>query len=332
MMKAKGHLNLEEREKISILHAQGYSLRKIAKELGRNHSTISRELNRSECALYRGKYLGRQTHEKVEKKWIQSHKSLFKVERNPKIRKYIIEALKLGYSPELISGRLKENHGVLISAEAIYNYIFKKNTDLTQYLLRAKHGRKHRLKVKLRKPMKSHIPNRTDIDLRNEKANLRIEIGHFEADSIESGRKRGQKRNSCLTVIVDRTTRKTTISKTVSKTSIETNKSILKALKTFKNMKSITYDNGLEFAKHEEINKILNILSYFCKPYHSWEKGTVENINGLIRRFFPKGTNFDTISNRKIKYVENWINNRPMKVLNFMSPNEKHIELLKLAC
>ena len=102
-------------------------------------------------------------------------------------------------------------------------------------------------------------------------------------------------------------------------------------MKPHKNtIKSITYDNGLEFSKHEKINKIFNISSYFCKPYHSWEKGTVENINGLIRRFFPKGTNFDKVSIKEIKYVENWINNRPMKVLGFKTPNEKFNEISKI--
>ena len=85
---------------------------------------------------------------------------------------------------------------------------------------------------------------------------------------------------------------------------------------------SITYDNGCEFSKHELVNEKLGCNSYFCKPYHAWEKGTVENINGLIRRFFPKGTNFDTITDEDIIKMENWINNLPMKVLGFKTPNE----------
>ena len=85
---------------------------------------------------------------------------------------------------------------------------------------------------------------------------------------------------------------------------------------------SITYDNGCEFAGHEDVNKMLHCKSYFCNPYHSWEKGTVENINGLIRRFLPKGTDFDTVSEEYIQHIENWINNRSMKILNWKSPNE----------
>jgi transposase, IS30 family len=323
------HLTAEERDKITILHAQGLSLRNIAKELGRSPSTISRELNRKEAVFFRGNYLGSQTHGNVKRKWIKTHQKHKIINKN--LRKYIEQCLKIGFSPETIAGRLKEKYDVNIHHETIYRFVYKDRTDLAQYLLRRKFGRKPRQKFKKIKPMKSMIPNRIDIDFRDEKANLRLEFGHFEVDSVESGRTRGKKRNSCLTVIVDRTTRKTTILKTASKTSAETNKSITKALKTFKLIKSITYDNGLEFAKHEEINKSFGTKSYFCKPYHSWEKGTVENINGLIRRFFPKGTNFDTISRRKIEYVENWINNRPMKVLNFKTPNEKFKELMKVS-
>ena len=94
-------------------------------------------------------------------------------------------------------------------------------------------------------------------------------------------------------------------------------------MKPYRNtIKRIRNDNGCKFFKHKKNNKTLNIKSYFCKPYASYEKGTAENINGLIRRFFPKGTNFDTITEEEIVYVENWINNRPMKVLNYMTPEQ----------
>ena len=96
-------------------------------------------------------------------------------------------------------------------------------------------------------------------------------------------------------------------------------------------VKSITYDNGKENTGHIEINKILNTLSYFCQPYHSWEKGTVENTNGLIRRFFPKGTNFDTITDAHIAQVESWLNNRPRKCLNYFTPQEVFNSTVALA-
>lgn len=322
----KGHLTLEERDKITILVMENYSIRSIAKILKRSASTISRELNRANAVYYRNQYIGSQTHIRVKEQWTNTHKG--KKIDNVAIRKIIEYCLRHDLSPQTIAGRLREKYGVKIHHETIYQYIYKENPRLTQYLLRRKFGRIHREAPRLPNSRSSgkNIPNRVDIDLRTVEANLRLEFGHFECDSIESSKKRGERR-SCLTVIVDRATRKTTILKTASKTSLETNKSIIKALKQYSlaSIKSITYDNGCEFAGHEKINKKFKkagLKSYFCKPYHSWEKGTVENINGLIRRFFPKGTNFDTIKHKDIKRVESWINNRPMKVLNFNTPNE----------
>lgn len=325
------HLSAEERDKISIFHAQGLSRRMIAKELGRSPSTISRELNRKEAVFFRGKYIGSQTHKLVKSLWVQKH--LRKKINNKKLRKFIEQCLKLGFSPETIAGRLKEKFGFKIHHETIYRYIYKERTDLTQYLLRRKFGRKHRYIRKRFKSMNPRIPNRIDIDFREEEANLRLEFGHFEVDSVESGRKRGKKRNSCLTVMVDRATRKTIINKSGSKTSKETTKTLINSLKKYKSkkVKSLTYDNGTEFCWHEKVNNVLGTKSYFCKPYHSWEKGTVENINGLIRRFFPKGTNFDKIKKEQLKYVEDWINNRPMKVLGFKTPNEMFRKLTSVA-
>lgn len=321
------HLSASERDKITVLHAQGLSLRNIARELGRCPSTISRELNRKEAIFFRGKYIGSQTHKIVRKLWSDKH--LRKKIDNKKLRKFIEQCLKLGFSPQTISGRLKEKYGVNIHHETIYRYIYKDRTDLAQYLLRRKFGRKPRFIPRRIRAMKPHIPNRTDIDYREEIANLRLEFGHFEADSVESCRKG----KSCLTVIVDRATRKTIIKRTASKTSLKTALTLINSLKKYskKRRKSITYDNGCEFTLHEKVNSQLGTKSYFCKPYHSWEKGTVENINGLIRRFFPKGTNFDKVEYRRIKYVEDWINNRPMKVLNFKTPNERYNELINVS-
>ena len=343
-LRPKGHLILIEREMITVLHSQNYSIREIAKVLKRNPSTISRELRRKETVYFRGKYLGVQTHSKVKEKWNKTH-------NKPKlnniwVRKYVISCLKNGLTPELIAGRLRIKYGFKIYHETIYKFIYSTNNEfhLTDYLLRRKFGRVPR---DIRKHNKrkytgtgKNIPNRTDIDLRPIEANLRLEFGHFEADSVEGTRKRikqengkhVQQRKSCLTVITDRKTRLTKIMKTASLSSIQTTTSILEAMKPYRNtIKSITYDNGKEFSKHEIINKQFNIKSYFCKPYHSWEKGTVENINGIIRRFFPKGTDFDMITNEQIKRVEEWINNRPMKVLGFLTPNEKYQELIKFS-
>ena len=322
-MKRNSHLSLEERLQITVLQGKGISVRKIAKELGRSPSTISRELNRENALYYRGTYIGSQTHNRVKEAWQNSHKRENKFLNQRNVSYFIECQLKYGNTPEIICHLLKERFQESVSHETLYIYIYSPKRNLKQYLLRRKTGRLPKKKARLYyKGSGKNIPNRIDIDLRDKLANDRLEFGHFEADSVESCRTRG-KRKSCLTVMVDRATRYTIIRKTASLTSIQTAKSIVKAMKPLSNnIKSITYDNGKEFSKHEKINKILKTKSYFCKPYHSWEKGTVENINGLIRRFFPKGTDFDTITEEEIAYVEDWINNRPMKILNYMTPKQ----------
>ena len=323
-MKSNKHLSLEERSKISVLQSSGESVRSIARILGRSPSTISRELNRPQVDKFRGNYIASTTHARVQELWKNSHKRQKTILKQRNVRDFIEKYLQYGYSPAIISHLLEERFCEKVSHETLYIYIYSSPKGLKKYLLRRKQGRKSKKNNRFTyMGTGKNIPNRIDISLREELANNRLEFGHFEADSIESCRTRGRKK-SCLTVMVDRATRMTIIRKTASLTSIQTAKSILKATKPYRNtIKSITYDNGKEFSKHEKINKILNTKSYFCKPYHSWEKGTVENINGLIRRFFPKGTDFDTISEEQIAYVEDWINNRPMKILNYMTPKQK---------
>ena len=326
LKKKKGHLSQIERDKITILKSEGLSIRSIASILDRSASTISRELNRPDAVYYRGKYIGSQTHKKAKEYWLKTHNK--PKLNNEIIRKYVIRCLKIGISPELIAGRLRTKYSFKIHHETIYKFIYATHNELhlTQYLQRRRLGRVPR---DIRKHNKrsyvgtgKNIPNRVDIDLRPIEANLRLEFGHFEADSIESCKKRGEVL-PCLTVVVERVSRFVRIRKTASKTANATTKSIISALKPFKNnVISITYDNGCEFSKHEKINKKLNTKSYFARPYCSNDKGTVENINGLIRRFFPKGTNFDNISEEAIAYVEDWINNRPMKILNYMTPKQ----------
>ena len=195
-----------------------------------------------------------------------------------------------------------------VSTETLYKFIYSERKDnLKQYLLRRKLGRIHRYERPKHIGTGKNIPNRTDISERPDIVNNRNEFGHFEADSIESCKTRNNKgrikTHSCLTVMTERVSRYTIIKKTASKTADKTAESITTALKPLKNdINSITYDNGCEFSQHEKINNILDCKSYFARPYCSNDKGTVENINGLIRRFFPKGTNFDNITDiRNIK-------------------------------
>jgi len=317
------HLTSEERDKISIFHAQDFSVRRIAKELGRSPATISRELNRKEAIFFRGKYIGSQTHQKVKANWSKSHYR--KKLQDKEVREYVIQALKHGWSPKLIAGRLKTKFNIKINYSTIYRYIHNEMPEWKKYLLRPNFKRKN---IKQR-PYRSLIPNRIDISQRPKEANERLEFGHFEADTVLSSRET----KHAIVVLADRASRKVHIKRLVNKKALETSNKIISILKKYPKRlrKTITYDNGIEFCAHERVNKELKVKSYFCTPYSAWQKGTVENINGLIRRFFPKKTAFDLISDAELKFVEDWINNRPMEILNFKTPNEVFKELTGVA-
>ena len=319
MKKKYTHLTQKEREQMSVLHARQTSVSEIARVLGRSKSTISRELNRPTSRFFRGAYLGETFGKNYSVQWSQCHKKARL--KNPIIEKFVLRKLKLYWAPERIAGRLKYLYKLNISAECIYQYIYDGHRELTKYLPRKHMARK--CLWQYRKTKKENIPNRIDIDFRPKDANDRLVFGHFEADCIVSCK--GSK--SALLVLVDRMTRKTKIKKLERKVASLTSSSIVNALSEYNitHIHSITYDNGCEFAGHEMVNNELQCQSYFCNAYHSWEKGTVENINGLIRRFFPKKTNFDTITDKDIIKMENWINNLPLKVLGFKTPNEMYL-------
>lgn len=312
-------LSSKEREQISVLTAQKYSMRRIATVLGRSPSTVSREFKRPETVMHKGCYYAVSTIENIRKKKLNTRKA--RICDNPKISEYIIKKLELGWSPEIISNTIFNDIGHSIGKDAIYDFIYKCNNHLSKYLTRQHLGRKKQKKNRTKRTL---IPNRIDIDFRPKQANERKEIGHFECDTVVSCK--GSK--SVLLVIADRNSRYTYIKRLDQKTSEQASSALKATLFPYKNLaKTITYDNGCEFTLHEKVNSHLGMKSYFCKPYHSWEKGTVENINGLIRRFFPKGTDFATITDKQIKYVEDWINNRPMKVLKYQTPYQVFNEL-----
>ncbi|MEI7473731.1 MAG: IS30 family transposase [bacterium] len=318
-------LTSEEREQIAVLSSHNFSKRKIAKELGRSPSTISREFKKDTSVIVKNRYFAVSTIENIRKNKLNTRRT--RKTDEPKVKEYIIEKLKLGWSPEIISVTMLEDIAIKVGKDAIYDFIYKGNSHLSKYLTRKHLGRKPQSR---RKGKRTLIPNRIDIDFRPIEANKREELGHFEADTVVSCR--GSK--SALLVIADRATRMIKIKKLAQKTAEQASNAIVYALNKnniIKIAKTITYDNGCEFCWHEKVNENLKVKSFFCKPYHAWEKGTIENLNTLIRRFFPKGTDFDKISDEQVQYVEDWINNRPMKVLGYKTPNQKFYKLQQVS-
>ncbi len=311
-------LTIEEREAIVVWKAHGKSLREIGEMLQRDHSVISRELKRNGSKRI---YWAHQADERARKR--KSEAAGRERLKNEMIRGFTHEKLKLGWSPEQISGRIElEYPGQVISYEAIYQYIYHDAKELIGYLPR-RHA-KRRQKNLMRKAKASLIPNRISITERPEDVNQRTVFGHWEADSVVS---RASK--AALNILVERMSRYTKLTKLIEKTSNATRETIARRLYREKKLcrLSITYDNGTENVDHELVNQQLRTKSYFCNPYHSWEKGTVENTIGLVRRFIPKKSNFSRIPTTDISRVENLLNNRPRKCLQYKTPNEVYSQL-----
>ena len=312
-------LSLVERDQLAVLRAQRLSLSAIAKRLGRNKSTISRELRRNRALIYNA-YGGGSAHRRAQQR---KHRAGRRPRlKHPTIRSYVKRKLKAGWSPEQIAGRLPNRYpGWHISYEAIYQYIYVLETRRTENLIPflARAHKRRQIKGHRHTHREPHIPERISIRQRPAVVETRCQLGHWESDSVIA-------RNSqaALNVTVERKTLLTKITKLPRCTARATRSAINRRLSHHPQAvrRTITYDNGKENVDHQHVNKVLGTRSFFCEPYHSWEKGTVENTIGLIRRVFPKKTKFDAISTARIKRLERKLNNRPRKSLNYQTPSE----------
>lgn len=311
------HISGYERDRIYYWRTHGFSLLEIAQRLGRNKSSISRELRRNACSTD-GSYFPIAAQEHARERATTTHRRpRLKTKR---IRLYVERKLKGGWSPEQIAAKLPEQiprHR--ISAEAIYQYVYddrvQQRVDLRPYLWR-RHKRRH-LKCERKSRKYSNIPNRTSIDQRPSHIGQRKEFGHWEADTIVS-----RKSLAAVSVTCERKSRLVRLRKMSRKTSRQMVRGVIRAIGALppKARRSLTYDNGPENVEHEYINNQLGTVSYFCQPFHSWEKGTIENTIGLVRRYIPKGTDLATVSQRQLNTIERILNARPRKCLSFQTP------------
>jgi len=309
-------LTSRERDLIAIWKGGKVSYRQIAKRLRRSVSTISDEIKRNS---YHGIYVAIHAQELTDQRIIKSRKR--DPLKDPKTYSYVIEKLRCGWSPEQISGRLKmeNNNQPVICFETIYSFIYQdknKGKRLWEYLPRKQKVRKKKYG---RKVAKCHIPNRVSIHKRDKLIDKRKQFGHWEGDTVESKRQQ----SGGLHTEAERLTRHLAaykIDHIDGKCTIEAQKYIFAPLPE-KARKSTTLDNGRENHRHSELHE-LNMDTYFADPYSSWQRGTNEYHNGLLRRYFPKGTDFSKVSQEEIDDVVDEINNRPRKVLKFNTPQE----------
>jgi IS30 family transposase len=311
------HLAPNERDQLAVLHGQGLALRAIAQRLGRSASTLSRELRRNGYKRPKRplRYFPHGAQGRADQRLRKSHRRPRL--KNAALHQEVIRRLESRWSPELIAGRLKQIRPDLppISHEAIYQWIYRHRPDLVVYLARA-HPRRRRRWAALKHRVR--IPRRISVRERPAAVQARQEPGHWETDLIVGPG------SSALQVLVERQSRYTRLSLLPQRTASNSRAALTQLLQSIPAplRKSITYDNGGENCEHLTLNDDFGLRSYFCEPYHSWEKGTVENTNGLIRRYIPKQTPLGTLSLTSIVQLENWLNDRPRKVLNYQTPRE----------
>lgn len=328
------HFSVEEREKIQEMLWQKSSVRAIAGALGRNPSSVWREISRNRPPLQR-RYTPRLAHERA----LRNRQRRGREERlkNNELRNYVISYLKTGWSPEQIAATAKAATGTSISKEAIYQFVYARvskasgliyacQEDLRPYLARR---RKRRMRRGLRKPYRIEKGPLPSIDLRPREVDARQCVGHWEDDSLvytPTSPVRLRTMNERLSGVVF-------IEKTINRTMGEANRITAKRLGILPMSlrQTLTRDRGAENLGYEELERTLSIRCFFAHAYHSWERGSNENVNGLIRRFFPRGTDFHMVSDEEIQWVEHLLNTRPRKRLGWKTPYQVFYEATGVA-
>jgi transposase, IS30 family len=332
MTKKYTHLKLEQRYQIEALLKTKKSYEEIGQIVGVHKSTISREFGRNVSKRGAGSLIYDPVcaQEKTDKRHRSKNKHIrFTEAMKRQIRDWLIDE-KL--SPELISAKGKRELGDFVSHEAIYQWIWycKKSQHQDQAMrqdkrlyLHLKHGRRRKRRGNFR-DKRGTIHHRISIEKRPQTINLRKRIGDKEADLVL-----GKNRQPGLLVLCDRKTRMNWIEKITSKDANYIEGKIRKILnRTPHQVRSITFDNDLAFAKHYQLKEVYGIKTYFTHPYTSQEKGTIENRIGVIRQFFPKGTDFTKITEQEIKRVETIINNRPLRMFDYRTAKEMHEKMV----
>lgn len=319
-MKEYNHLTEVQRETLCKMRLRGVSMSECARQLGKNKGTISRELKRNTANVAWGVYLP----DRAENLYRNRRKVCKpKVKMNdPVFRKKILIEVTKGRSPECIEGRMRQQKETKrISHETLYEWIYKseigKRDKLSEYLPR---GQKKRRKQKGRGVQKYRLEGRIFIEARAKEANERTEFGHYESDSVLC------KYRDAVNTLVERMSRHVTITKLSAKDAAATTHALVKRLNQ-RIVRSVTADNGPENAGHRNVSATLKAPYYFCHPYHSWEKGTNENRNGVIRRYLPNSTDLSKWAQSELDEIADDINNTPMKCLKYQTPNEVYSQL-----
>lgn len=327
MKKSYQHLTTIERAKIEALLNEGKSDQEIARALRVDRTTVWRERkNRGTPSGYHAKIA--QVNYELRRTACRPKRKL----EETAIGSHVIAKIRQGWSPEQIAGRLRREVNQqqrpatdYVCQEAIYQFIYQsdfgKSEQLYQYL---RNGKKRRTKKYGRTTKKEIIPNRVSIDRRPKEVSERTVIGHWEGDSIIYPDKQA------IYDLLERMSRFTILTKLERKTAALVKETVTTQLKNHV-AHSLTMDNGTEHVEHEAIAAELALATYFCHPYHSWERGSNENMNGCVRRYLPRSKSIQNISQADLDDIAAELNNRPRKILEYQTPQEVlQLEYLKV--
>lgn len=290
------------------------SVRAIAHTLGRSVSAINDEIKVNGG---REKYDAARAQKRHDRKRTNAKTQCLKVAMDPALKAYVTKQIEAKWSPEIIAGRLKEHdtHIAYASMKAIYKFVGSPHgRKIEKYLYSRRHKKRGGPK---RGSHTVKLDGRRMIAERPKEANDRSAFGHFEGDFIESG-KDG---TGSILHLIERKTRYPFLA-FIGKKTIPVVNALAQDLIARHEPESLTLDNDIMFVRHEELSDLINADVYFCEPYHSWEKGTVENRNRVVREDIPKGTDLSAVDTKKLSEIEYDMRNRPMKVLNYKTPQE----------
>lgn len=311
-------LTYEQRNEIYALLKAGLNQTKIADIVGVSKSTISREIKRN---IGLKGYRPKQADERALERRRNADKH---IRFNDEIKKDVIKYLKQDWSPEQISGWLKRNNKPSVSHETIYQFIIDDQQNGGELYKHLRLGRRKRRKRIKSDDRRGQIPNRVSIDERPSIVDTKERVGDWELDTII-----GKNHKGAIVTAVERKTKFSCIKSVPKKEAALITKALIEMLEPYKNLVcTLTGDNGKEFSGHQTIAQQLQAEFYFAHPYSSWERGLNENTNGLIRQYFPKKTSLINITDKQVEYVQEKLNNRPRKTLDFDTPQELFINSL----
>ncbi len=314
-MRMYKQITTEERYIIAHLRSQGGNPAEIARQLRRDRSTVWREFRRNSSRL--GSYRPSKAAEKTNGRRSRSRKKPQFTEIQFGL---VVELLERKWSPDQISNTLRNEKRLLISHETIYRYVWRDKRQGGMLFRHLRQATKKKRKRYGAYDSRGVMAGKRSIDTRPLAAENRSRKGHYEMDTVM-----GRGSRHCILTMVDRKTGYLIIRKLRRRTTAEVNAELLKIIEGKKTLvKTITADNGTEFHQFKQVEDQASVLFFFARPYHSWERGTNENTNGLIRQYLPKGTSMTRLTQEDCDAIAGELNDRPRKRYGYRTPNDLH--------